>query len=83
MDTSAERELSPSNGRADGQARDPHPSGTTPRMRARRSSRTLHAFCLRSRRRDERAASPFTLYHPQSRPEEVSTSKSTCDPTPP
>ena len=32
-----------------------------PRMRARRSSRTLHALCLRSRRRDDGAASPFTL----------------------
>ena len=32
-----------------------------PRMRARRSSRTLHALCLRSRRRDEGAASTFTL----------------------
>ena len=41
----ADREQRASFGGADGQARHPHPSGTTPRTRARRSERTPHDYC--------------------------------------
>ena len=47
--------------RADWLVRDPHPSGTTPRTCARRSSRPPHASCMGSADETKGAASRFFL----------------------